>query len=368
MIDVANKSKCFGCGVCRDACKTNCITMSSDHEGFAYPQCEEYRCDNCSRCALQCPAEYPLETTNVPKVFACMNKNRQERIDSTSGGVFPILARKMLRENGVVFGAAFNEQFEVVHVRIDDQFSLRRLQGAKYSQSRIDGVYTDIRDTLDRNQKVLFSGTPCQVAAVRKFVTRNTENLLLVEIACHSVPSPKVFAYYIAALQEHYGNGVKSFYFRKKEKSWRDSQVVVEFENRTFSQSVYENSFTRGFFSGLYCRPSCHECRAKKQYSTADITLRDYWGIENSHPQMDDHWGTSLVLVRTLKGETYFQEVSAEMITQESDIISATKNNPYLMNSSKPHRNRTEFFKKFDTLIHETPDLKKFQELINSLL
>ena len=368
MNEIINKCECCGCGGCCNACRTNCITMQPDSEGFLYPICEEYRCDYCSRCAIICPVRYPKQRAVTPKVYACFNNNTEERFSSTSGGIFSLLARKIIDENGVVFGATFNKKYEVVHGSAETITDLARLRGTKYSQSRMGNAFEQIQTALRQNRKVLFSGTPCQIAVAKNYLGRDIGNVLLVEIVCHSVPSPGVFKYYVNALQRCYGQTIKSIDFRKKEPSWKNSQVVIEFENKTISESVYQNCFTCGFFNGLYSRPACHHCPSKGEFSASDLTLGDYWGIETAHPNMDSGMGTSLVLLHTSQGEEAFQSIASDMAVQESTLSLVVQRNPFLLHSSVPHEKRNLFFEQFAELNQKTPSLKEFQTLIETLL
>lgn len=348
MIHHTDKKQCCGCSACFATCPDNCIMMKPDQEGFEYPIVDHDRCRHCRQCQNVCPIIHPREQSIKPEVCACFNKDESLRMRSTSGGIFSLLAEHVLDQCGVVFGAMFNEQWDVIHRETESREELHLLNGSKYVQSRMNDCYHKVQLLLDQGRPVLFSGTSCQIAGLQAYLQREDENLLCVGIVCHSVPSPKVFRKYRDGLQRWYGQEIQGIEFRKKLPFWRSSRIAVQLERDRCEESVYENIYTRGFFAGLYSRPSCHCCQFKYGSMNADIVLGDFWGVEHVLPEMDDNRGTSMVLVYTEKGKRAFNQTTNRMTFQEADLQSSVKYNPYLVRSVVSHPNREAFFQELD--------------------
>jgi len=284
------------------------------------------------------------------------------RISSSSGGVFSLLAQDILRRGGLVFGAGFDHSdWHVYHRSIDCEAELSELRGSKYVQSEMGMCFREVRDCLGAGREVLFSGTPCQIAGLERFLSLSkcalSNNLTLVEIVCHAVPSPLAWRRYLEGRIKsscgEQGCGmdmIKQISFRSKKCGWKKFAVSLKFSNdMVYLACLDKDLFLRGFLSELYNRPSCHSCSARDLRSGADLTIADYWNVHQRFPEIDDDKGVSLVLVNTEKGDRLLSAISSAMTLQTSDYAHACKTNPAIISATKPHRRRREFFQKVQT-------------------
>lgn len=344
MITITDKSQCCGCNSCAQACPKQCISMHEDSEGFLYPHVDTSLCIECGKCEKVCPVINQAEPHRPIKVYAAINPNEEIRRQSSSGGIFTLLAEQTIKEGGVVFGARFDESWQVIHDYTESIEGLAPFRGSKYVQSRIGDTYKQAEAFLKQGRKVLFTGTPCQIAGLKRYLHKEYENLLAVDFVCHGVPSPLIWQKYLAEVsQSHSTSSITSISFREKSKSWKRYHVKVCYNNgECFSQPSYDNLFMRGFLADIYLRPSCYTCPAKSGKSDADITLGDYWGIEHVRPAIDDDKGIGLVLVNTAKGEQCFDKEKVNLI--ETSYEEAHAGNPGISRSVKSHAYRDYFF------------------------
>lgn len=266
---VKNRADCTGCYACYNVCPVQAISMIEDKEGFRYPQVNTDSCLKCGACGHVCPVLNPLQVaeTGEPATYAAINDKEGVRQNSSSGGIFHALAERVLQEGGVVFGAGFDDNWEVSHQPAEIEEELAALQVSKYLQSRAEDVYQKVRQELSAGRKVLFYGTPCQCAALRSVLRRDDENLLLVDFICHGVPSPAVWREYLA--KRTGGEEIQGIYFR----------------NKYLAEDLYTDLYLKGFLQNLYLRPSCHECHFCRQNRPTDITLADFWGVAEELPE-----------------------------------------------------------------------------------
>lgn len=303
MIRITDKHNCCGCSACVQVCPKQCVAMQEDEKGFLYPKVDEYLCINCELCDKVCPMLNRRKKVEPQQVCAAMNPDEVIRRKSSSGGVFTMLAESVLRDGGVVFGATWNEQWEVAHSFTETMDGLSAFRGAKYSQSIIGDAYCQAQDFLKTGRKVMFSGTGCQIAGLKLFLRKEYDNLLTIEIACHGVPSPKVWKEYVKKVSG--GQPLTSIVFRDKRNGWNG--YGLSFVGADGKEIKYEkasnNDFMRCFLNDLCLRPSCSNCPAKAGASSADILIGDFWGIDSMHPEIFDDKGCSLVIVYTEKGQ-----------------------------------------------------------------
>jgi len=348
MIDLSKKENCCGCSACVSVCPISCISWQTDHEGFDYPHVDQTKCTQCKKCVNVCPVLHP-RSPGKPTAYACYNTDEEIRGKSSSGGIFTMLAELVLSKNGIVFGARFDDHFRVVHDSINTAKSLDCLRGSKYVQSHLEDSFPRIKRFLDEGREVLFSGTPCQVAGLRNFLGRGFSNLLVVDLVCHGVPSPKVLRLYREELENKHHSNVREIRFRDKACGWKNFQIVMEFDQYVYRGGIWKDPYMRGFLVNLFLRPSCHCCKANAYRSGSDITLGDYWGIETIHPHLDDDRGISLLLTHTAKGEEYFGMIQGQGLRVETTKLAiAIPHNPCLVRSVRPHGNRKRFFKEFE--------------------
>ena len=353
MINIQDKGKCSGCYACEQICPKQCITMKVDAEGFWYPSIDEKLCIGCGLCEKKCPILHPpinkVTEENV-KAYAAVNHDENVRLKSSSGGLFTLIAAYVIERDGVVFGAAFDDKFNVIHRYVDKAEDLELLRGSKYVQSKIGDTYRQAEDFLKKGRLVLFTGTPCQIEGLRSFLAKDYENLYTQDIICHGVPSPMIWKKYVEYREKTAKSNANKVYFRNKKYGWKTFSVVIEFVNNTkyvkkFNQDVYMKAFLRN----LTLRPSCYQCSFKKKYRNSDYTLADFWGVQNILPQMDDDKGTSLIFVNSEKGYAVLEEIKKEMSICPVVVDDAIANNSSMIKSVNISPQRDEFVKKCQT-------------------
>lgn len=309
------KTRCCGCEVCADICNFNAISMKMNQEGFAYPIVDTTKCINCRRCLSVCPVMNSGINNSEPVAYAAKNIEEDVRMRSRSGGVFPALAEYILSVNGVAYGAVFDDDFSVKHVRADNFDECRPMQGSKYIQSRMHGVLNSILKDLDAGRFVLFSGTSCQVQAIRRAIPKRFhDNLFLVDIVCHGVPSPLIWQNFIQMVATQNKGKITSVNFRNKYKyGWKEHVETVEVSGVERDSRI----FTNFFYNHLILRPSCYECAYKNYVHPGDITLADFWGIDTAVTGFNDDKGVSLVLVNNARGGALLSAISDKLLLVE---------------------------------------------------
>ena len=358
-IIIKNKRDCCGCNACVQRCPKQCIYMKEDTEGFLYPTIDKGSCIDCGLCEKVCPVINKSEERPIINVYAAKNDDERKRLDSSSGGLFIALAEHIISENGTVYGVVFDEKWEVRHSSASSFEELYPMMRSKYVQSKIGNTYLDAESRLKKDQKVLFVGTPCQIAGLKKYLRKEYDNLLAVDFICHGVPSPEVWRRYLKELINNQSDKKKDILkintinFREKRRgfNWKNYGFVIDYLSvdkhikQLTSCSFYENPYMKGFLSDLYLRPSCYSCPAKGGTSGADITIADYWGIENQMPQLDDNKGVGLAVVHTEKGIEILGKINVSL--NESDISRALISNPSYWSSVHEPDNRHLFFNGF---------------------
>lgn len=367
MINIQDKSKCCGCCACVDVCAHQAISLKTDIEGFWYPVVDETKCVDCGLCNKVCPE---LNITDLKKndypqpahTIAAINKKMSARWDSTSGGAFSALADAMYEEGGYVSGAIYNEDFSVRNFISNNPEDLKKLRSSKYLQSKAEGIYKEIRDLLRKGEKVLACGTPCQMAALRSFLRKDYENLIIVDFICRGVNSPKVYRKYLDSLERKFGGKVVYVKAKNKELGWRNLTRKVVFDNGKSYYGVHmQDDFRRGYHTNVYCRPSCYSCQYKGFPRMADITIADYWGIEKVDPNMDNNIGTSMILLNSNKGIAYFEKVKDKLEWEETKFESILSGNIALRKPIEPAKiDRKAFFEDLDRGTFEEVTAKYF--------
>lgn len=376
MIHIIDKKNCCGCSACVQRCPKQCIRLEEDVEGFLYPKVDEEACIKCGLCEKVCPILNQADKLPAQEVLAVKNPNEKERMNSSSGGVFLPLAREVINKGGVVFGAVYDEHWEVHHVYAEKIEDVYPMMGSKYLQSRIENTYKEAETFLKQGREVMFVGSPCQIAGLRTFL-RNKEypNLLAVDFLCHGVPSPGVWRRYLAETYGGYDTKEKSrlqatagkntvllsslnakspigdIKFRDKtESGWKKFRFVVRQKsalkadkNSVLSSDIhYDNPFMRGFLSDIYLRPSCYECKCKNGVNHSDLTIGDYWAARVTDQDFDDDKGIGLVLVNTSKGKKYFEGLN--MMVRNSTLDKAHLCNGGFNEHTHVHHKRVLFF------------------------
>lgn len=346
-----NKEQCSGCTACMHSCPVGAITMETDEEGFKYPVIDLKKCVNCGTCRRICPFNNKYErkdTLKTPEIYAVKNKDETTRISSSSGGAFSALAEHVLNAGGVVYGAAFDNEFAVKHVKITKQSELDKLKGSKYVQSDLSSIFLEVKKDIKLNKLVLFSGTPCQIAGLKAFFKNVIpEKLITIDLVCHGVPSPLIWREYIAMLQLKMKSKLQSYSFRNKKTGWHNSKLYAEFENhKSLFNDPLLDSFNDIFYKHVALRPACHSCVFSNFERPADITLADFWGIEKHLPEFDDDKGVSMVILNTKKGKKIFDNVKADLICEIRNK-KETEADQNLYKPSKISLQRGEFWNDF---------------------
>lgn len=375
MINIVDKFKCCGCSACLNICPNHAITMKSDSEGFLYPIIDESKCIKCGLCVDVCPLKLDRKENDLLEVYSAKNKNIKEQKNSSSGGMFPIFANYVLSKGGVVFGAGFNDKWEVVHQYIEDKKDLYKLTKSKYVQSDIGLTFKQAEEFLKKDRLVLFTETPCQIEGLKGYLRNNYENLLTVDLVCFQVGSPKVWQKCL--VEEIDVNNIKSIDFRDKIISWDKNIMRIYLKNNSFYPKfpfIYELfpkkikfflltnyffSYMKGYLRGLFSRPSCHNCNFKGKRNS-DFTIGDLWGIYEVLPKMYDKHGVSVLTINSQKAKKLFEELKNFMEYSKISFSGMVKHNPAFVVSAQPHLNREIFFERYEN--------EKLKKLIPELL
>ncbi len=351
MIESVSKNKCNGCAACAAICPQKCITMVSDKMGFRYPKVDAERCVKCGVCQTRCPvySKEAQEAVCEGEAFAVIGNDLRIREKSSSGGVFYLMARYVLSQGGVVFGAAFDDTYHAAkHIVAESLDDLKKLQGAKYLQSEIGLSYALAKEYLEQGRLVLFTGTPCQISGLKAFLNKGYDHLYLLDIVCHGVPSPAVWDDYLTHLEEQYGGKVKHVSFRDKTFGWERYLLRIEMDNgAVYSNNRANDLYMRGFLHNYFLRPSCFACAQKGVARGADVTLGDFWGIGEVCPQLQDGMGTSLVIVSSPKGAFLMEQIREDIRIQKVVLADAVKYNPSIVQSANDNPSREKFEKDF---------------------
>lgn len=354
MIEIKDKEYCCGCGACAQICPAHSIEMIEDREGFLYPQCNKELCINCRQCENVCPViNKSVEADRLKGSYVCYSCDDVIRADSSSGGLFSLLAAEILEDDGVVYGAAFDTDYSVHHFRIDHIDQIYTIQRSKYLQSRIEETYAKAKKDLKDGRRVLFSGTACQIEGLKKYLGREYDRLLTVDVLCHGTPSPMIWKLYLRSLNENYPNGIKDINFRNKEFGWKNYSFKISYDTGDYyASSHYKDVYMNLFLSDVILRPSCYSCQFKDINRASDITLGDAWGIKKIMPEMDDDRGTSLLMVHTEKGEEYVEKLKNKVHFKSIELDKVLPPGADSRVSVKKHPKREEFFErvwKYDT-------------------
>lgn len=378
-IDLQNKHyKCTGCRMCVQICPVKAIDMKENEEGFFEPIINKEKCIKCGLCFKRCPQLNDVKVgkkINSHKVFAMKNKNTEEQKNSSSGGVFSVLARYVLENNGAVYGACFDEKLKLEHIRIDKQENLYKLRGSKYLQSNTKNTFELVKNDLNKGVKVLYVGTPCQIAGLKNYLGKDYEELLLVDLVCHGVPSQKLFDKYLTWLKKKNNSSIIEYEFRSKEKKSWGLNLKVKFESgkeRYIPANL--DPYYKSFLNGSTYRECCYNCKYAKIERVGDITIADYWGIEKEHPDFYDKNGVSAVIINTNAGFKAFENIKDKVEYRDTEIekiIAKNKNlqEPTIRNSIRNNAYKDIDRKKFINYSKKNLKFKKdIKDIIKNLI
>ena len=359
MIEIDERYKCSGCHACYNICPKNAIEMVEDEKGFKYPVINTEKCINCGLCEKACPILNKKTIENKPKVYACYNKNDEIRMKSSSGGIFTLIAEEIIKRDGVVCGAAFDEQYGLSHQFAESIEDLEKLRTSKYFQSSIEDTYRRTKEYLINDRYVLFTGTPCQIEGLLSYLGKKYDKLYTQDIICHGVPSPKVWKKYMEYRKNIDHKTPKKINFRdKKQQGWHLFSLSFNYGDTEYAKNQKEDIFMRAFLKDVCLRDSCYQCSFRKQNRLSDITLADYWGIENVLPDMNDDKGTSLVLINSEKGTELMEKIKSDIVYKEVTIDDAIASNRALIKSPAYNKYREKFFNELDSSDFEKLVLK----------
>lgn len=350
----SRKEQCCGCGACAELCPCDAIRLTADAEGFLYPQINEAVCVDCGLCRERCPFAAPdgYKQDTAGECYVARHRSAAVLQESTSGGAFTALSDALLRRGGVVYGADYDEAFNVLHRRAETTAERDRLRISKYVQSDLRSCYAQIASDLQAGRSVLFSGTPCQTAGVRAAIggSKAATRLLVCDLICHSIPSPLIWTAYKKLLEDEFGARLSSVRFRSKKDGWSRAN-----SNRGFlftlqgSDEVHEDDrFYRLFFkAATITRPSCAACPFTDRRRAADLTIADYWGIEKYSPDWFDPRGVSLIMVNSARGRSLLEECKPNLMLERRSLEESLAEQQRLREPMTLPQTRSQFWADF---------------------
>ncbi len=340
-MDICEKNKCTGCFACVNICPKNCIEMKDDEIGHIFPHVNEELCSNCGMCIKICPANNSVSKKSVKKVYAGFSKEEQVRKTSASGGIAAVFTKYIIDNGGVVFGAAFDDELNLKHMAVSEQGQAEKLKNSKYTHSKIEDAFKQAKDSLVKGKKVLFVGTPCQIAGLLSFLQTPYENLITCDLVCHGVPSQKL-------LKEDMKSTLKNDDLSNLNVTFKNSKglnLTVSKENKILvSKPFYKDLYFLGFQRSLFLRESCYNCDYAKEQRVSDITLGDFHGLGKTTPyEHSTKGGVSLLLVNTEKGQEIINQCESKLVLDERNLDEALCDNPQLRHAPGNIMNRNKF-------------------------
>ena len=304
MIEIKDKKNCVGCTACAEICPKKCIQMKPDEEGFLYPVVDKSRCVECNACNTVCPIQSPVdEKEKLQKAYLVQHCDEKVRLDSSAGGAFTAIATV------VVFGAAYDENFHVQHTYIEAVDELKKFRNSKYVQSELGDAFCLVKSFLQKGRWVCFSGTPCQIEGLSRFLRKPYEKLVLVDVVCHGIPSPLIWNKYLEYQEQSFPNP-DNIRFRDKFYGYKYSTMsIIQNGKNVYHAGSQLDPMLRAFFSDTCDRPSCYECPFKKRYRVSDFTIWDCFSVYDFDKKLDDDKGTTRVLCHSQKAASLMQEV-----------------------------------------------------------
>lgn len=359
-------NECCGCKVCGDVCPKNAITFALDEEGFFYPNVND-DCIDCGLCSKVCPAknEFYTVSSQDQTFVGCLDKDKTRRDKGASGGIFGLLASELLSEGYEICGAAFDENLQLKHCFASSEEEVGKQKKSKYLQSDCKGIYRQVKQKVKVGKKVLFTGTPCQCAALKRYLGEIDSNVVIVDFACHGVPSQDLFDKSIHYYEQNNNCKVKAYSFRHKPKRYGSPQnylLYIQKGDRILpvEGKYYQEPFYCGFQKYITLRPSCYQCKFARTERVSDITLADFWGVEYVTNKWDRTSHPSLVILNNEKGHHLFEKVKQEIDFFETTKENAFKQNGSLIAPTKKTPNRDAFFEDLRCL--------PFEEVVNKHL
>lgn len=373
------KNQCCGCEACANICPQKAIEMIEDEYGYKYPQINYEKCIGCGLCKRTCAYQNKCDFNKNINVYVGVTNNEKMLMKSASGGIFAQIATNIIEKKGIVYGCSLqkeNEKLIPKHIRIDKIDELEKLQGSKYVQSDMNNIYKLIKEDLKTEKTVLFSGTPCQVSALKRFVGNNHNGeLYTVDIICHGVPNKKMFQDYIAFVEKKENCKVTNFTFRDKTRGW-GLQAKVDYIDKKNNKKhkllpSHFSSYYQLFLNSEIYRECCYSCKYAGKERVGDITIGDFWGVGEEHPdylksnggEFNEENGISCVLVNNENGKKMIENYSKELSIKKSDFDKISRHNKQLNNPSEPSKNRDEILEKYKREGYQAVDRYYFKKL-----
>lgn len=340
-MQLISEDKCTGCMACYNACPKSAIKIEQNEKGFYIPRIDQKKCVECGICNKTCPQENPVGKNPVRNVYAAWDKNKAQRLKSSSGGIASLLYELYL-QSGVVYGVEFNNN-EARFTKVASNTKVKDLRGSKYIQAYVGDIYKDVKASINKGLDVLFIGTPCQIAGLKKYLKESDpSNLLTVDILCHGAPSPKIFKEYA----DQFNSKIKSVNFRNKDHNWTTFNMEIKFDNNTaYKESKLTDKYMRGFLGDLITNDVCENCQYASQDRVSDITLGDFWGyISETKKYRNTEEGISLVMLNTKKGQEAFERIKDRIEYTSKTIEEASHGNKILIRPFKHSPEYKEFW------------------------
>ncbi len=349
----SDPSKCCGCGACSSVCPQNAITMKMDENGYCYPVIDSGSCVECSACKTVCNFQNGSLGQTVLATYAAISKDSSIREVSSSGGVFAALAQAILDSHGIIYGCAYVRNgscLDAVHIRVDKSEDISKIQGTKYVQSDTSMVYSKVKEDLTNGKVVLFTGTPCQVDGLGGFLhNKKYENLYTLDILCHGVPSKGLFQDYIRYLERSKKATISELKFRDKKYGWGAKGSIDFYKNGQTTHirlTPHDSSYYRMFLDAAFFRENCYSCKYASTHRVGDITIGDFWGFSEEHPDIVSQWnvskGVSCLMINSEKGKELIEKYGNRIIIERSDVTKVIKHNSILSHPCKNNKDREE--------------------------
>lgn len=331
-----DKIKCTGCDTCVNRCPKYAIKIVEDVYGFSYPSIDNKKCIECGLCEKVCHLSQDLFYHNYKgKAYAVINNDERIQNLSSSAGAFSIISSYVIEKGGVVFGAAWGDKYSIKHIKVDSKEGLKLLRRSKYIQSILGTTYRDVKEEIELGKLVLFSGTPCQVAGLKGYLGKEYNNLFLIDVACHGVPSSHIYRMFLDFEEKKKHRIIDNLDFRFKIKDKASYITAIKYKMLGLKFTQYEpwfgTSYGYYFMNGEILRESCFYCKYADHNRVGDITLGDFWGVNEIFPNINERNGVGLVLTNTEKGESFLNAVSSKLTLLECERDEAVCRNPQMM-------------------------------------
>lgn len=348
MIEIKEKKDCCGCWACGTVCPVQCISMEEDAEGFRYPKVDIEKCINCHLCEKTCPVinSEADKQNGKQRAFLLQHKDSQILHESASGGAFTAIASYVIRKGGVVFGAAYTDDFVVCHQYVETIEGLSKFRNSKYVQSEMRGAFAETKSFLKQGRLVCFSGVPCQLEGLLRYLRKPYDNLITVDVLCHSITSPKIFRMYVNDQEIRFGKDISNIMFRDKTPyGYKYSQMSV-YKNgkQVYKEGVDTDVYLRSFFSDVNVRPSCYDCKFKKQHHLTDFTIWDCFDVYKFSKAFDNDKGVTRILANTDKAMRIIEAMKEDAAIMEIPLDAAVDGVKEMYHSVKESPRRKSFF------------------------